>query len=127
MRYLPDSTVLIHYSRGMRAATDWFASVLNTDEEVGVCAVNIAECYAGCLPGERPGWAEIFNRLAYWPETRRDAALAGIWKYDYARRGIQLHIPDLLIAAVAQRVGAVVVTANAKDFPMDDVRVLQLP
>jgi len=36
-------------------------------------------------------------------------------------------VPDTLIAAVARRVGATVVTDNAKDFPMDDIQVMSIP
>jgi predicted nucleic acid-binding protein len=100
--------------------------MLNGGETVGVCAVVIAECYSGARPLERPGWEEIFAALNFWETTPDDAVLAGTWRYDFARRGVQLTTTDLLIASVARRVGAVVVTSNARHFPMPDVQVLPM-
>jgi predicted nucleic acid-binding protein len=100
--------------------------MLNTGEEVGICAINVTECLAGARPQERPGWEEVFRTLRYWPIQRADAALAGTWGYDFARRGRALTTGDLLIAAVARRLRAVVVTDNVKDFPMEDIVVQSL-
>ena len=36
----------------------------------------------------------------------------------FARQGVQLAMTDSLVAAVANDVGATIVTTNIKDFPM---------
>lgn len=125
-RYLPDTMHLIWFSRGRRAEVEWFQMMMNSGEEVGACPVTIAEAYAGAVPVEHPGWAEIFDALTYWGVTREDAAQSGIYRYEFARRGFQLKLGDTLIAAIARRVGATVVTENRKDFPMTDIPVIGL-
>jgi tRNA(fMet)-specific endonuclease VapC len=125
-RYLPDTMHLIRFGRGRRDEVEWFQMMLNSGEEVGACPVTIAEVYAGAPPREFPGWKEIFDTLVYWDVTREDAVQSGIYRYDWARRGFQLKLGDTLIAAVAKRVGATVVTENLKDFPMDDFPVIPL-
>ena len=125
--FLPDTNVYILYSRGNVAATNWFRATLNTGQRVGVCPVVIAECLAGANPAERIGWREIFDALVFWDIQPQDAEQSGIYRYDFARRGIQLALGDTLIAAVAKRVGATLVTNNVKDFPMTDIRVQAFP
>jgi predicted nucleic acid-binding protein len=100
--------------------------MLNSDEQVGACAITVGECLSGAHRAERSGWLEIFERLEYWHLTPADAVQAGIWRYEFRRSGVQLTIPDTLIAALAQRTASIVVTDNLRDFPMDDVVVQSL-
>ncbi len=125
--YLPDSTLLIDFARGERRAMEWFQSQLNSLQVVGCCTITINECLAGARVREREGWRTIFDTLTFWPMTVEDGFQSGIYRYDFARRGRQLQATDTLIAAVARRVGAAVVTANAKDFPMTDIEVIPFP
>ena len=125
-RHLPDSTSLVNFARGRPVERHWFQVMLNSAEEVGCCPITIAECLAGATPTERAGWREFFASFAFWPILPDDAIQAGTWRYDFARRGLQLKLDDLLIAAVARRLDAIVVTENVKDFPMDGVRVVSL-
>ena len=122
--FLPDTNVYIQFSRGNIAATNWFQAALNSGQRVGICPVIMAECLAGAKPEERIGWDEIFAAVAFWQIESGDAKQSGIYRYDFARRGIRLELGDTLIAAVAKRVGATIVTNNVKDFPMTDVQVL---
>ncbi len=124
--YLPDSTHMIGYSRGHRVEREWFQRVLNGGETVGSCEVVIGECYSGAHPDEHPGWREIFNALRLWSISPDDAVRAGAWRYQFGRRGIPLSMTDTLIAAVAHRVGATIITDNLKDFPMDGISVVSL-
>jgi predicted nucleic acid-binding protein len=126
MRYLPDSTELIKFGRGRPLQVEWFQRMINGGEEIGACAITVAECYAGATPPERPGWQEVFAALAFWEITTGDAALAGTWRHELARRGRTATLPDCLIAAVALRVGATVVTSNARDFAFPGVAVIDL-
>jgi predicted nucleic acid-binding protein len=54
------------------------------------------------------------------------ARRAGKYRYDLARRGVQISATDALIAAVARDRAAVLVTRNVRDFPMADIHVLSL-
>lgn len=125
--FLPDTNLCIRFGRGELEASEWFQTMLNSGQRVGVCPVVIAECFAGAHPPERIGWLEIFDALTFWEILPGDARQAGVYQYDFARQGIQLKLGDTLIAAVAKRVGATIVTNNVKDFPMTDVRVQAFP
>lgn len=56
--------------------------------------------------------------MRFLASTAAIAQQAGDWRYDFARRGVQLTTTDCLIAATAHAHHATVVTGNAKDYPM---------
>jgi predicted nucleic acid-binding protein len=126
MRFLLDTTVLIDASRHREPARSWLQEVLGLSSEVGVCVVTIAEFFAGLRPDERPRWEAFVNELTYWGTTREMAKQAGIYRYEYARRGQTILTADSLIAATAAAVGAVLVTENVKDFPMPEIKTIRL-
>lgn len=121
--YLPDTTVLIGFGRGRPIETEWMRRALNSADTVISCPVTVAECLAGATLTERRGWQEVFEVLRFVPFDLSDAYLSGTYRYDFARRGRQIALGDSLIAAVARRAGATVVTSNVKDFPMEDIQV----
>jgi hypothetical protein len=56
-----------------------------------------------------------------------EGALAGVWRRDFARRGVTLQQSDCLIAAAAVAARATIATGNPKDFPMEGVTVEHWP
>ena len=126
MRFLLDTTVLIDASLHREPARSWLQETLRQSGEVGVCAVVVAEFFAGLRPDERPRWEAFIDELTYWETTRDMARQAGIYRYEYARRGQTIAIPDALIAATAAAIRAVLVTDNIKDFPMSEVSTMRL-
>jgi predicted nucleic acid-binding protein len=126
VRYLLDTTVLIEASRHREPALSWLQEALRKSDEVGVCAVTVAEFFAGLRPDERPRWDAFVAELTYWATTREMARQAGIYRYAYARLGRTILTADVLIAATAAAVGATLVTNNIKDFPMPEIKTMRL-
>lgn len=125
-RYLLDTTALIDFSKGREPARSRLLRMIQTGDEVGVCAINVAEFYAGVPPEKRALWDAFVDALGYWEISRAAARQAGCFRYDFARRGQVLSTTDALVAAVAQERGAVIVTSNVKDYPMPEVQLLSL-
>jgi predicted nucleic acid-binding protein len=125
-RYLLDTAILIDFSKGWEPARSQLPLWNSSGDELGVCSINVAEFYAGISPSERARWDTVLQVLYYWDITRSAARQAGIWRYDFARRGVALSTADTLIAAVAQQQGAILVTNNVKDFPMGGVQLRSL-
>jgi predicted nucleic acid-binding protein len=125
-RYLADTTTLIDFSNGIEPVTTRLTDLLRYGEEVGVCAVVTSEFMAGVRPTARARWKAFLQSLLYW-ETPLEAAIrSGEDRHDLARRGIQIATPDILIAATAQTHGAIIITDNARHYPMPDVTLLSL-
>lgn len=124
--YLLDTTVLVDVSHEREPTVTWLRDMLRSSNVVGVSGVNVAEFFAGLRPGERGRWAAFLADLEYWAITPEVAMRAGIVRYDYARQGRAILLPDALVAATAAVVGAILVTSNVKDFPMLNVQVLRI-
>jgi len=125
-RFLFDTTVLIEPSRRREPELSWLREALRTPDEVGVCAVIVTEFFAGLRRDERPRWESFIDELTYWATKRETARQAGIYRYEYARRGQTILIADALIAATAAAVGSTLVTDNGKHFPMPKIKTMRL-
>jgi predicted nucleic acid-binding protein len=123
VNYVVDTSALIRYVRGDRAATERIQSLGESGETLGCCAVVVAEFYSGIALGQHENWDELLDGLVFWPTTRATAIRAGNYRREARRENRTLSTPDTLIAAVAFEQHATVLTANPRDFPMDDIRV----
>lgn len=122
MAILLDSTVLIDALRG-RPVAQRLLEFEATHERVYICAVNAEEVERGVRPSERAAAHRLLGGLRVAPLGVAEGALAGVWRREFATRGITLGQGDCLIAAAAYGVGARLATGNPKDFPMDEVTV----
>jgi predicted nucleic acid-binding protein len=117
-RQLLDTTALIDFSKGFEPSTACIQQMLATGDEVGVCPVTVAEVYSGLHANRYQDWDSFLSALLFWPISYSASIQAGRWRYALARQGIQVAMMDVLLAAVAQEVGATIVTSNVKDYPM---------
>jgi predicted nucleic acid-binding protein len=123
-RYLLDTSTLVDVSKQHEPTRSRVRALLASGDDVGVCAVTIAEFMSGLPPRERPVWTRLFITLPGWRITRQAAQRAGYYRYSFARQGRQIETGDALIAATAWYWSAIVVTGNVKDFPMTDIQVV---
>jgi len=67
---------------------------------------------------------EAFVSILHWyPSSPDIARRVGRLRYEYARQGVTLGLPDLLMAATALFHGLTLITANRKHFPMPELAV----
>ena len=123
--YLLDTTVLVDISREREPAATWSRALLRSAHVVDVSTVSVAEFFAGLRPEARSTWETFFGDLERWEVTTAVAIRAGSLRYDFARKGRTILIPDAIIAATAIAVGAVLVTSNVKHFPFPDLVLME--
>jgi predicted nucleic acid-binding protein len=121
-----DSTVLIDFLRG-RPAVGRVRALRTAGDVPATTAINVDEVVRGLRPGEEPAVRSLFEGLVVLPMGRRAGWQAGEWRREFAARGVTLYQADCLVAATAWTHGAVLVTGNPKDFPMDGVTVEHWP
>jgi predicted nucleic acid-binding protein len=124
--YLLDTSALIDFSKRREPACSQILAWADAEETLAVCAISVAEFYAGLPPDERETWHEFIASLICWPISVDAAMQAGQDRYRYARQGKAIAITDALLAAVTRERRAVLVTGNVKDFPMDDLVLFPL-
>lgn len=125
-KYLLDTTVLIDYLNGGKAVV-LVTGLANQGHELGICCVNVAEVYSGLRTEERSKADRLFNGLGYYEVSRDMAREAGAYRFRFARKGMTLTVSDTIIAATAIAYGATLITANVKDYPMEELALLQQP
>ena len=122
-RVLLDTSVLIDISADIEPAATSVRRILASGTQGCICAVILAEFFAGVHPQDRPRWERYFERLRFLPATTNTGIVAGRYRYDLQRRGLTLATADALIAAVAREYGAILLTETPRHFPMDDIEV----
>ena len=123
-KYLLDTTAPISYTRRRRDVVALVERLLNEDNQVGICAVGLAEFYSFVRPHEKEDADRLIARLEYFDTTAEMAVEAGRYRYEYARRGTTLTATDTITAAVAIANDATLVTANVRHFPMPEIKIL---
>ena len=125
--YLLDTNVLIDWLRNVESVIEVLDSLAAEENQLAVCCLGVAELYAGLREPKREPARAVIDALEYWDIDPRAAALAGLFRYRYARQGIQLSTPDMLHGALAVSRDATLVTGNVKDFPMPELKLLPVP
>jgi len=92
---------------------------------LGLCCINVAELYSGLSQEEEARAERLVDSLDDYVVTREMAKEAGRHRYNFARRGLTLATADALIVATAIKERATLITANVKDFPMEELQLME--
>ena len=125
-RYLLDTTALVDFSKGREPESSRLLALIEGGNEIGVCAVCIAEFWTGLPPQSRSFWEEFITSVSYWETSREGAIRAGIYRYECARKGRAIPATDAIIAGTASQHGATIVTDDVQHYPMAGVDVWSL-
>jgi predicted nucleic acid-binding protein len=125
--YLLDTTALVDFLNGHPDVVDMVDTLAIPPNRLGVCCVSVAELYAGTNQERRPAADQLIEVMEYHEISRETAKEAGRYRYEFARRGVPLSTADTLIAATAIASGAVLITNNTKDFPMEEIQLMEHP
>lgn len=112
-----DSTVLIDYLRG-RPAVDRVTALRAAGDVAATTGVNVEEIVRGLRPSEMGAARSLFDGLLILAIGRHAGWQAGVWRREFATRGVPLCQSDCLIAAVTFQHGATLLTGNPQAFPM---------
>ncbi len=121
--YLLDTTAIIDYLRDKSGVPEALEKFCNEGGLLCCSPISIVEVYAGMKDKEKAATDEFLNSLECYEINREVANLAGELKRKYSKKGITLSTPDVLIAATAMEKHLILVTSNARHFPIDGVMV----
>jgi predicted nucleic acid-binding protein len=126
MKYLLDTDTLIDYVKDHGDTRARLDVLIESGDEVGLCAVTVGELYSGLASKARDSWESWLKVLPYWHIGINAAMRAGIYRKRASESGRTLAITDALLAGLAHQHHATILTSNIKDYPMTDVLVLSL-
>jgi predicted nucleic acid-binding protein len=123
MKLLLDTSVLIDFLRGSRGRRELIGQLRLDHAAIAVSAITVAEIYSGCPPSQQAAFELLFQALEVIPTDFVSAKLGGEMRFHWARKGRTLSLTDTLIAATALQHGLTLLTDNARDFPMPDLKL----
>jgi predicted nucleic acid-binding protein len=124
--YLLDTTVLVDAINGRRNRARLLDELLEQQNLLACCSINVTEVYAGMRPREAKVTEALLRSLKFYEVTWEIARHAGELKNYWAKKGRTIALPDVTVAAVALAHGLTLITDNRKDFPMPGLLLLQL-
>ena len=126
MNVLLDTNVLIDVLRGKQDVLAALGKLVSEGHTLATAAINIGEVYAGMLPHEEARTERFLGSLDCYVMTATIGKHAGKLKNEQARQGKTLSLADMIVAATTLQHGAVLMTANRKDFPIDALQFREL-
>jgi predicted nucleic acid-binding protein len=123
MSYLFDTTVAIDWSLDHPGVTDVVEACFEETSLLYTCDVVTCEALSGGSDAERDVIRRFLAPLEFVALDPDGAAIAGELRR-VAGRSSGRSLGDALIAALAQRLGATVVTRNAADYAAFEIPVL---
>ena len=126
MPVLLDSTVLIDFLRG-RPTAERVRHLARRGEPLLVSGINVEEVVRGLKDDEDDAARRMFAGLQVVPLGFDEGWQAGLWRSEFAARGLTLSQADCLVAATAHLAGARLATGNPSHFPMQGLDVEHWP
>src|SRR3954454_15287814 len=125
MTYLLDTDVMVDFFKHKEQATS-LLSRLNRTSLLAISTITIAELRSGWTSEEAEFlMPRLYALCTVMPVTKEIAEQAGKWRQEQRKKGVSLGTPDTLIAATAYLSSHMLITNNAKDYPMHEVRLFR--
>lgn len=124
--YLLDTNILILHLRGRKDVSTLLTKWSKTGT-LFISVVTRTEILAGMHLHQTKRTMALLNSLMTINVDEAIADQAGRLIYQYARKNIQLSVPDTLIAATALQHNLILATTNTKHFPMPTLRLHPVP
>jgi predicted nucleic acid-binding protein len=123
VRYVLDSTFAIDFLRALPAATSRMRRLVAAGDDPFITDVVLCELATGAREPEIGALNTFVAGLEFVQPGPEVALQAGIWRGGARRRGQTLSVPDALVAATADALGATVLTRNVRDFALIPVLI----
>ena len=124
MRYILDTTLLADHVNGDRRAIELLNRLFSEPHELYTCDVVVCESLSAVSEAERAAVGALIDALEYVATDPVAARWAAESRREVHRRGAKRGVGDALIAGVAARIGATIVTRNVRDFERQGTPIL---
>lgn len=121
--YLPDTNVLIYALSGRRPYSDWLTAWIKGNKLV-LSAIVVAEFLSGAAKDEEIAFRILLENFEVLPVDSVVAQIGAEYRKKFKEKEKKIWLSDCLIAATCKVFGAVLVTFDKKDYPMEDVEIV---
>jgi len=125
-RFLLDSDVMIWHLRGRREVMEMLKD-LQRFGVPGCSALSVLEVQVGVKKGEEEKTERFLGSLKIFDLNREIANRAAQMIRDFKGRGMTLDLPDAVIASTCLLHDLILVTYNAKHYPVAEVTFHPVP
>jgi predicted nucleic acid-binding protein len=125
--YLADTNILINALNHKRGQRELLNHLVGQGHRLACCTVILGELFSGIKPADIANVERFVSMLSWYVASRAIARHAGQLRFEYARKGVTLSLPDMLIAATALEHGLTLITDNRKHFPIPGLPLYPLP
>jgi predicted nucleic acid-binding protein len=116
MRYAVDTSVLVDLLRDYQPAIDLFTRLVDEEADLVSSYVIRTEVLGGMRRGEERGTRALLDMIEWLPVAEPESEAAGALGRRFLPANEGIDTPDLLLAEVAERQGAELLTTNVKHF-----------
>jgi predicted nucleic acid-binding protein len=124
MRYLLDTTLLVDHAYGHEPAMRLLHRLYEDGSDLFICDVVVCEALSGGSDEHLGVVRRLLGALEYVAVDPPTAAAAGAARLERHRSGGKLGLGDALMAALAKRLDATIVTRNRPYFERHGASVL---
>jgi len=124
MRYLLDTTLIVDHAHGFEPAMQMLGRLYEEGGELFTCDIVVCEALSGGSDEHVEVVSRLLARLEYIATDPTAARRAGEARHLRHMAGGRLGLGDAIIAAMADHLGATIVTRNRRDFERQGASVL---
>lgn len=123
--YLPDTNIFVYAYNGEEPyATKLFTWI--TEKSLIISAIVAAEFLSGGEEIERYKFETLIDRFGTIAVDTTIVKVAASYKRQFSKLKPKFKLPDCLIAATVKIYSATLVSFNPTDFPMTDIKKIQI-
>lgn len=124
MKFLPDTNVIIELFLKKGTVKDFFQDQMDNDQ-LFLSPITIAEINPKTREIDKKGLQEFILSAMVVPVDIDIAFKASDYRQEFSQKTKKVYLLDCLIAATCEVYGLTLVTNNIKDYPMNDIKIIQ--
>lgn len=125
MLYLPDTNIVVYALLGREPFRSWFIENIK-DKKISISTIVLSEYLSKVTESEEVAFKSIVDNVIVLPVDRKIAEVGARYRRQFGTKSKKVWLMDCLIAATCKVYGATLVTFDKKDYPMKDIKIINL-